>query len=41
MPENTHALAFWEKVIVGPYTREERIIEEPEPHKMIVFRFET
>ena len=45
MLENTGARRFWAKVVErytsGEFTEEQKMMPEPEPHQMTVFRFES
>ena len=45
MLENTGARIFWAKVVEnytdGAFTEVEKMVPEPEPHQMLVFRFES
>jgi predicted acetyltransferase len=45
IPENTRALRFWRKVVgqyaKGVFTEEQKVIQSPEPHQMVVLRFNT
>lgn len=45
MPENIPAIRFWDKVVKsytrGDFSKELKIIAEPEPHEMIVLTFNT
>jgi predicted acetyltransferase len=45
IPENTGALRFWKKMVgqysKGVFTEEQKTIQYPEPHQMVVLRFNT
>jgi predicted acetyltransferase len=45
MLENTGAYPFWSKVVAsytgGSFTEEKKLVPDPEPHEMIIFRFES
>lgn len=45
IPENKGAIDFWEKVIDrytgGKFSKDEKTIEQPTPHQMIVMKFST
>ncbi len=45
IPENSRALYFWRKVVSsytnGKFSEEEKIVTHPEPHPMIILRFES
>ena len=43
MPENKPAIDFWEKVVrrytKGAFEKQQKIIQEPKPHTMVVLKF--
>ena len=45
IPENTGALRFWKKMVgqysKGVFTEEQKTIQYPEPHQMVVLRFNS
>ena len=45
MLENTGAYPFWSKMVArytrGSFTEEQNLVPDPEPHEMIIFRFEA
>jgi predicted acetyltransferase len=45
MPENSRAISFWRKVVSnytkGHFLEEEKIVDQPEPHPMVILRFEN
>lgn len=45
MPENLHAIGFWQKVVSNyssdKYVEEKRLVAHPEPHQMVIWRFSS